>query len=167
MRAVLLPTVLDVGIVLLIIASADVCGDKALRIGRGIRFQRPSHPVAVLIYFPSNTTRATQLQSMLKKVGHKSYAAQGVDSLSEALRSGQYDLVFADLAEAAGLEKQIGASPSKPVLVPVVAKGTKAEVTAARTQYRYVVKYPHNADNYLDAIDEAMRSRVHLLAKKS
>src|SRR2546427_4119129 len=151
MRRMFLPAVVVLGIVLLNIAPADACGDKALRIGRGIRFQRPSHPVAVLIYFPSNTTRATQLQSMLKKVGHKSYAAQGVDSLSEALRSGQYDLVFADLAEAATLEKQIGISAAKPVLVPVVSKGTKAEASAAQKQYRFVVKNPHSAEHYLDA----------------
>ena len=85
--------VIVAAIFLLGIASTNACGDKALRIGRGIRFQRSSHPAAVLIYIPSNATRASQLQSMLKKVGHKPYAAQGVASLSEALKSGQYDLV--------------------------------------------------------------------------
>ena len=61
------------GIVLLNIAVAEACGDKALRIGRGVRFQRTAHPAAVLIYIPSNATRATQLQSVLKKAGHKLY----------------------------------------------------------------------------------------------
>jgi DNA-binding NtrC family response regulator len=167
MRKIILAIVISAAIVLLSIVVANACGDKALRIGRGIRFQRTSHPVSVLIYLPSNATRATQLQSMLKKVGHKSYTVQGADGFSEALHSGQYDLLFTDLAEAARLEKQIGAPSSKPVLVPVVSEGTKAEVTAAKKQYRYVVKNPHSADQYLDAIDEAMRSRVHLLAKKS
>jgi DNA-binding NtrC family response regulator len=163
----LVPAIVTIaGIVLFGIGVADACGDKALRIGRGIRFQRTSHPASVLIYIPSNYPRSTQLQSMLKKVGHKSAAVQGADRLSEALRSGQYDLVFADLAEAASLEKQIESSPSKPVLVPVVSKGTKAEVTAAQKQYKYFVKDPHNADRYLDAIEQAMRSRVRLLSKK-
>jgi DNA-binding NtrC family response regulator len=167
MRRMVLAMVVIVGIALLSIAAADACGDKALRIGRGIRFQRTSHPTAVLIYLPSNATRAAQLQSMLKKVGHKSYAVQGVDSLGEALKSGQYDLVFTDLAAAASLETNIKTSPSKPVLVAVVSEGRKAEVTAAQKQYRYVVTNPHSADQYLDAIEEAMRSRVHLLAKKT
>jgi DNA-binding NtrC family response regulator len=167
MKRTALAVVIIAGTLLLSIAVADACGDKALRIGRGIRFQRPSHPTAVLIYLPSNATRAAQLQSMLKKVGHKSYAVQGVDSLGEALRSGQYDLVFTDLAAAASLESNIKTSPSKPVLVAVVSEGTKAEVTAAKKQYRYVVKNPHSADLYLDAIEDAMRSRVHLLAKKT
>ena len=166
MRRTALAVVIIAGTLLLSIAVVEACGDKALRIGRGVRFQRTSRPAAVLIYIPSNATRASQLQSMLKKVGHKSYAAQGVDSLSEALKSGQYDLVFTDLAAAASLETNIETSPSKPVLVAVVSEGTKAEVTAAKKQYRYVVKNPHSADQYLDAIEEAMRSRVHLLAKK-
>jgi DNA-binding NtrC family response regulator len=167
MRKMVLAVVIIAAIMLLGIASTDACGDKALRIGRGVRFQRPSHPAAVLIYIPSNTTRATQLQSMLKKVGHKSYAAQGADRLSEALRSGQYDIVLVDLAEAAGVEKQIGTSSSKPVVITVVPNGTKAEVAAAQKQYRNVVKNPHSADQYLDAIEAAMRSRVRLLAKKA
>lgn len=167
MRRILIAPAITAGIMLLGIAAADACGDKALRIGRGIRFQRTSHPAAVLIYIPSNNLRATQLQSMLKKVGHKSSAVESKDRLSDALESGRYDLVFTDLADAAGLEKQIVTSPSKPVLVPVVSKATKAEVTAAQKQYKYLVKDPHSAEKYLDAIDRALGSRVRLLSKKS
>lgn len=148
------------------IAMVNACGDKALRIGRGIRFQRTSHPAAVLIYIPSNATRATQLQSMLKKVGHKSYTVQGEDNFGAALESGQYDLVISDLGVAASLGRLIENSPSKPVLVAVVSEGTKAEVAAAQKHFRYIVRKPHSADHYLDAIDEAMRSRVRLLSKK-
>lgn len=167
MRRIALAAVIIFGVLVSSIALAEACGDKALRIGRGIRFRRTAHPAAVLIYIPSNSARASQLQSMLKKVGHKPHSVQGVDKLSEALNSGQYDLVFSDLSDAANLEKQIATSTSKPVLVPVVSKGTKAEVTAAQKQYRYVVKDPHSGDRYLDAIDQALRSRVRLLSKKT
>ena len=167
MRRLVTAFVIIAGFALFSTGVADACGDKALRIGRGIRFQRTSRPASVLIYIPSNFLRATQLQSMLRKVGHKSATAQGADKLSEALKSGQYDLVFADLAEAASLEKQIAYTSTKPVLVPVVSKGTKAEVSAAQKQYRYFVKDPHSADRYLDAIEQAMRSRVRLVAKKA
>jgi len=121
MRRILLAVVVIAGVVLLSIAVADACGDKSLRIGRGIRFQRSSHPTAVLIYLPSNATRAAQLQSMLKRVGHKADSAQDAGRLSEALTSGQYDLVFAEFAEAAKLARQIETSRSKPVLVPVIS----------------------------------------------
>lgn len=145
----------------------EACGDKALRIGRGVRFQRTIHPAAVLIYFPSNPTRASQVQSLLKKVGHKSYAALQENNFSDALKSGQYDLVLSDTDVAANLGRQIENSPSRPVLVAVVSEGTKAEVAAAQKHYSHLVKNPHSADRYLDAIEEAMRSRVHLISKKA
>jgi hypothetical protein len=100
-------------------------------------------------------------------VGHKSYAVQSVDSLSQALKSGQYDLVMTGVADAANLGNQVSASSSRPLLVAVVAEGTKTEVAAAKKQYRFVVKNPHSAEQYLDAIDEAMRSRVHLIVRKT
>ncbi len=167
-RLVCVPVMIVIitGTVLFSITVANACGDKALRIGRGIRFQRPSHPAAVLIYIPSNTARATQVQSMLKKVGHKSFAVQNSDSLSQALKSGQYDLVMTGVADAANVGNQVGASSSRPVLVAVVSEGTKTEVAAAKKQFRFVVKNPHSAEQYLDVIDEAMRSRVHLIARK-
>jgi len=149
------------------IPRTEACGDKVLRIGRGVRFQRTSHPVAVLVYIPSNSERATQLQSMLEKVGHTSYKAPDVDSLRTALMSRRYDVVFTDLAEAARLEQQIETLPSKPVVVPVVSKETKAEISAAKKQYKCLVTHPHSGDYYLDAIDEAFRSKVHLLPNKA
>jgi len=166
MRRLILALSLISGIALLGITTAEACGDKSLRIGRGIRFKRTSHPVAILIFIPSNASRATQLQSVLKKVGHKPNSVQGVDAVTAALKSGQYDVIFTDLVAAASLETQIAASPSKPVLIPVVAEGTKAEVSAAQKQYKCFVNNPHIVERYLDAIDEAMRSKVHLLTKK-
>ncbi len=166
MRKNVLAVLMIAGVFLLGIAVVEACGDKALRIGRGVRFQRSTHPAAVLIYIPSNPTRASQVQSLLKKVGHKSYAAQREDNFSDALKSGEYDLVLSDLDVAASLGKQIENSPSKPVLVAVVSDGTKAEVAAAQKHYSHIVKNPHSANHYLDAIEEAMRSRVHLLSKK-
>ena len=166
MRRTIIVVGVSTAILVLSIAAVEACGDKALRIGRGVRFQRTSHAAAVLIYIPSNVQRASQLQSFLKKVGHNSYAVQDADALRNALMSGRYDLVFTDLAEAARLQKQIETSASKPVLVPVVSKETKAEVTAAQKQYRCMVKNAHRGDYYLDAIEDALRSRVHLLATK-
>jgi len=104
---------------------------------------------------------------MLEKVGHASYKAQDLDSLRTALMSRRYDVVFTDLADAAQLEKQIEALPSKPVVVPVVSKESKAEISVAKKQYSCLVTHPHSGDHYLDAIDEAFRSKVHLLPNKA
>ena len=154
-------------IVHMAVLPIHACGDKALRIGRGIRFQRTSHPLAVLICFPSNLIRASQLQAFLKNVGHKPYSVETADRASTALRSGQYDVIFTDLASAASLQEQISASASKVVLVPVVSEETKTEVAAAQKQYKCFVRNPHSANRYLDAIDQALTSKVHLLPKKA
>jgi hypothetical protein len=165
MRRPLLALVILSEMFLLSIAPVHACGDKALRIGRGIRFQRTINPKSILIYIPSNVTRASQVQSLLKKVGHKPYWAQSQNNLSEALKSGKYDLVFTDLGVAQNLTHQIDNSSSKPVLVAVVSEGTKAEVKAAQKQYNHIVKNPHNAVSYLEAIEVALRSKPQLSKK--
>jgi len=166
MRRTLTALVILSGMFLCSSAAVNACGDKALRIGRGIRFQRATNPKSILIYIPSNVTRASQVQSLLKKVGHKPYWVQSENNLSEALNSGKYDLVFTDLGVAQNLTHQIENSSSKTVLVAVVSEGTKSEVRAAQKQYNHIVKDPHNAVNYLEAIEEAMRSKAHVLSKK-
>jgi len=167
MRRIIVVFLMLAGIALLSVDFVYACGDKALRIGRGIRFRRPSPPSAVLIYIPSNVTRGTQLESLLRKIGHKTYVASGSNDFSVALTSGNYDLLFTDVASAPSIEKQMQSSSSKLILIPVVANGKKAEVEAVQKQYRYIVKKPHSGEHYLDVIDEAMRSRVRLIAKKA
>ena len=165
MRRITIAFVMALGISLLSIAVADACGDKLLRVGRGARFQRSMHPAAVLIYLPSNatadaSTKAPKLQAFLKKAGHRANVVQGADRLSQVLGSGQYDVVLASLTEVASVQSQVASSGSKPVIVPMIFSGTKAEVAAAKKHYRCVVKNPNNGDEYLDAIDEAMRLRT-------
>jgi DNA-binding NtrC family response regulator len=140
--------------------------------GRGARFQRSIHPAAILIFLPSNapevaTSRAPQLQSFLKKAGHKARVVQGVDRLSEAISSSQYDLILADLAEVAEVQKQIDAASSKPSIVPVAIRSSKPEVSAARKQYGCLIKHANNGDEYLDAIYDAMKQRMRLVQKKT
>ena len=169
MRRIAIAFVIVLGISLLSIAVADACGDKLLRIGRGARFQRSSHPATVLIYLPSSATadataKAPKLQAFLKKAGHKPNIVQGADRLSQVLSSGQYDVVLTDLANVAGVQRQAEASGSKPVIVPMIFNSTKAEMAAAKKHYRFVVKNPGNGDEYLDAIEDAMRSRMRAKA---
>lgn len=171
MRRIILALGIVASVYLSSITAADACGDKSLRIGRGARF-RTAHPAGVLIYIPSNAPagvagRTAQLQSILTKVGHKSQAIQDMDKLNQALKTGQYEVIFTDLTEASGLQKQIESSPSKPVVVPVASNETKAEVAAAKKQYRYIVKDPRNGEEYLEAIEQAVRSRVRVLQRKA
>ncbi len=101
----------------------------------------------------------SKVQSFLKRSGHKPRVVQGIDGFGGALDSGQYDLVLTDLSDVPGLQKQIDISSSKPLIVPIAIKATKAAVTAAKKQYRCLVKNPDDGEEYLDAIEAAMRLR--------
>jgi hypothetical protein len=169
MRRITIAFVIAVGISLLSIAVADACGDKLLRIGRGARFQRSMHPATVLIYLPSSapadeSTKAPKLQAFLKRAGHKSNIVQGGDRLGQMLSSGQYDVVLASLAEVGGVQQQIAASGSKPIVVPMIFNGTKADVAAAKKHFICMIKNPNDGDQYLDAIEKVMRSKMRVKA---
>ena len=171
MRRTILVIGMIAGMLLLNISPAFACGDKSLRIGRGARFRRNAHPASILIYIPSDAPVAAiktvpRLRAYLKEAGHKPSVVQGADNLREVLASGQYDVVLSSIAEVANLQRQIESSSSKPVIVPVVVKGTNA-AGLNQKQFRYIVKDPNSGDQYLDAIEGAMDSRMRLLAKKA
>jgi DNA-binding NtrC family response regulator len=126
-------------------------------------------PATVLIYLPLRATEssgtsclepiAPALQKFLNDRGLKSRRVHGPD-LVESLNSGErYDIVFMDLTEAGGLQNQIDASAARPVVVPVATRRMNAQVMAAKNRYASVVKDVTKAEQYLDAIEDAMRSR--------
>ncbi len=147
------------------IMDANACGDKTLRVGRGIRFHQmfaSRHPSAILIYSPAIPAgKAPQLRDYLKKIGHKPYAVDDAAHLSEALKSGQYDLVLTDLADAANLQREVASSNFRTVVVPVVYKRAKAEETAAAKQYKFIVKNPTSGDDFLAAVYQVMKSKAN------
>jgi hypothetical protein len=144
--------------------DANACGDKTLRVGRGIRFHQmfaSRHPSAILIYSPAIPGgKAAQLSDYLRKVGHRPYAVYDVAHLSEALKSGHYDLVLSDLAEADNLQKQAASSSPRTAVVPVVYKRSKAEEAATARHYKFIVKNPTNGDDFLAAIYQVMKSKT-------
>jgi DNA-binding NtrC family response regulator len=126
----------------------------------------------ILIYIPASlpaasAQKAVRLQSFLKNAGHKVSVVQGADRLGEALNSKPCDLVLSTLAEAAGLQTLLDAAPSKPAVLPVIHKETKPEVATAQRLYKYVVKDASSGEDYLDRIDEVLRSRQHSSSHKA
>jgi DNA-binding NtrC family response regulator len=161
MRRITIALVITLGILTVSTAIVDACGDKLLRIGRGARFQHSIHTASILIYIHDGTaTTVPRLQSFLKRAGHKPRVVQGMDNFSGALNSGQYDVVLSDLSDVPGLQKQIETSSSKPSIVPIAIKATKAEQAAAKKQYKCLVKDSDDGEQYLDAIEAAMKSRA-------
>lgn len=162
MRRITIALLLASATVLMSIALVDACGDKLLRVGRGVRFQRSVHPASILIYVSSETAvgATSRVQSFLKRAGHKPSVVQGINGFGGALNSGRYDIILTDLSDAPGLRKEIETSPSKPTIVPIAINATKAERAAAKKEYKCLVKDSNDGDEYLDAIEAAMRSRT-------
>ena len=151
--------------------SALACGDKLLAIGRGVRFQRASaaHEANLLIYSAGAERRAVlasnNLQSALRRAVRKLQLIQDGSGLDEALKSGRVDVVLVDFADLAGITRQLQSAPSKPVIIPVLVKPSKAEFAAAQREYKFALKANADDFEYLTAIDEAMKSRIRTGAK--
>ena len=150
------------------LTDANACGDKLLRIGRNFRFHATyakKRPARMLIYTPPNSTtlpgaKAAQIQDYFQKVGHKPLAVENIEKLNEALKSGHYDLVLTDFADAATLQRQVQGSPSQTVVLPVLYKRSKGEEAAAAKQYPVMVKNPKDASDFLQAIYNVMKARA-------
>jgi hypothetical protein len=146
--------------------DAQACGDKFLVVGRGVRYERvhPAvHPGSILIYMnPGSRVPAAakeiQLQSSLKRAGHRVETVENAAQLQDALRSAKYDLVLADIADSPALERQVGSQPSMPAVVPVLYRPTRDELAAAQQRYGCAVKAP--SKDYLASIDNAMAQRL-------
>jgi len=147
------------------------CGDKLLVIGRGVRFQHAyaPHQGSLLIYSSGtqsgSTLRSAKLQTTLKQAGHKLQTVEGASQLDGVLKSGKVDVVLADFADLAGITRELQSAPSKPVVLPILFKPSKAELAAAQREYKFVLKAPTDEVQYLRAIDEAMKVRLRIPAK--
>jgi hypothetical protein len=150
------------------LTDAKACGDKLLRIGKNFRYNQrlaKKHPARMLIYTPPNSitlpgAAAAQIQDYFQKVGHKPLAVGNIDKINEALRSGQYDLILTDFADAATLLRQVEGLPSRTVVLPVLYRRSKAEKAAAARQYPVMVKDPRDDIDFLMAIDDVMKYRA-------
>src|SRR5437762_955705 len=105
-------TVLGILVLVGIGSNVDLfaCGDKFLVVTRGTRFQRPSarRPASILVYAnPASglpkTLATLPIDITLRKAGYQPTLVSTATELNQALRGGQWDLVLADAADAAGL----------------------------------------------------------------
>jgi hypothetical protein len=141
------------------------CGDKFLRVGRSARFHRYAavHPATILIYKPVNSTPAgiEALTTILKQAGHKPVAIDNGTGFVGALNAAEYDLVIADYGDASQIKKDLQSAPSKPVLLPILYKPTKAVEAEAEKQYACLIK-PHAMTKYdaLAEIDRLMQLKL-------
>lgn len=145
----------------------EACGDKLLSMARAFRLHSAYtawRSASILIYrvrnAGENTVKEPQLQLSLRQAGHKVATVENASQLAEALRSGQFDLVLADIGDASTLTRQVAPFRSNPLVLPVIYKPTKSEWTAAEKQFHFVLKAPLNSTQHLKAIDQAMKAKV-------
>jgi hypothetical protein len=146
-------------------ADLSACGDKFLRVGRSERYRGYAavHPASILIYTPVNAkpTGIKELEELLKRAGHTPVAVKNGTSLSQTFDSARYDLVIAAYADAEKVKQQLQSIPSKPDVLPILDKPTKAVVAEAGKSYPFVLDT--RAMNKFDAlaqIDHLMSQRL-------
>jgi len=151
--------------------TALACGDKLLALGRGLRFQRSyaAQQANLVIYCAaaesSATLGSTKLQTTLRRAVRSLQLVQGGSQLDQALKSGKVDVLLVDFADIAAITSQLQSAPSKPVILPVMVKPSKAGLAAALKEYKFALKAGADDFEYVTAIDEAMKSRLKPSAK--
>jgi len=157
------------GAFLLSTSNGLACGDKLLVIGRGVRFQNAKQPANIVIYSDGPQSRAilgsAKLQNTLKLAGHKIQIIEGASQLDEVLKSGRVDVILIGLADIAGITRLIQSAPSKPAILPILVKPSKAELASAQRAYKFALNASDDGTQYLIVIDEAMKARLRISAK--
>jgi hypothetical protein len=72
------------------------------------------------------------------------------------------DVVLGDFAELAPVARELQSATSKPVVLPILFKPSKADLAAAQKEYKLALKAPADEAQLLTAIDEAMKLRVRV-----
>jgi hypothetical protein len=145
--------------------AIDACGDKSLSAG-GIRMQRAiaaRYPASVLAYVPAASRLSVardelKMRETLRMVGHKYHEVASLPELQASVLTGQFNIVVADLADAADLQRNLESAPTRVVVVPVAYKLTKSERGEAAKQCRFLIKAPGRAVHFLTTIAQAVRS---------
>lgn len=149
----------------------QACGDKLLMLGRGIRFQSRHTPraAAVLLYLPATTRGLTdpKIESALTEAGHTVRSVATKEEMAEALRGGQYEVVLADLADAAELQQTLTTAGTSPVIVPAVYllapagdRQVKSDAAAAAKAFGMVLQVPGRPGHYCALVDKAMELKL-------
>ena len=136
-----------IGLIAIFAAGAvdlGACGDKFLRVGRSSRFRRYAavYPASVLIYKPVHATVAgiREFEALLKRAGHRPVTADSGTSVPGLLAAEHYDLVIADYADAAHIKEDLQSASSKPELLPILYKPTRAVEAEAEKGYAFLIK---------------------------
>jgi hypothetical protein len=140
---------------------ALACGDKALMVGRGLKFGRAYaaiHPGTVMLYARPGTPLGPQLDVQLKRAGHRVIVAADATALRESLTANAVDVVLTSLTDAPTVEVQAAVATSHPSLVCVKVEGEKPAAPEPARACR--LKASDQANKFLTEIDAVMKQRL-------
>jgi len=149
-------------------SAAFACGDKFIIVGRCVDYLRThsaEHPGHVLILWSTNSKAAAairdvELQDFLQQAGHRVNVMEESESTPEGIKTGAYDVVLVDAADADGVRLDLVGTATR--VVPVMYRATNAEVDQVRQNYRCylnVRRPPIKRNQLLIALDDAMRKK--------
>ena len=147
-------------------STALACGDKLLAIARGIRFNHAgaARQASVVLYSAGPQDGAaldsSRLQTALKRAVHNLEVVRGGSELDRVLKSRQVDVVLVYFRDAATIDRELQASRSKTVILPVLVKPSKTDFAVAQKAYPFALKANADELEYLNAIDEAMKVKA-------
>ena len=79
-----------------------------------------------------------KMQETLRLVGHTYHEVASLTELQASVETGQFNIVVADLGDAADLQRNLRRPPRR--VVPVAYKLTKSETREAAKQSRFLIK---------------------------
>ncbi len=148
--------------------TALACGDKFLIVGRCVSYQRThtaEHPGKVLLLWSSNSKAApairdVELQDFLQQAGHRVNIMEESENTPEAIKSGSYDVVLVDAADADRVRLNLVGTSTR--VLPVMYQASNAEVDQVRQNYRSALNVrrpPIKRSQLLVALDDTMRRK--------
>jgi hypothetical protein len=160
-----------IGLFFLTTAAALACGDKLMLVMRLRLAQlRLGHPLAVLAYAQrdlpsSNSIRQLPFQAAVKRAGHQFQVVEDAARIDQALNTGKYDLVIADVTIADEMSRRLESVPYHPLVVPVAYKRDKAQDSATQKRFHCLLRAPNGSDEYFDAVDQALQWKAKAAAR--
>ena len=136
------------------------CGVKLLHLSRIYRHHNAA-PITVAVFARPNSllsnARALNLAKSFQEEGYRLLLVDNDQDLILALQSGAADLVISDMTDVETIREP--ALQAKVPIIPVFGKDDSRSKAESR-QYVASVKTPLKPDKFLDALDQALDSRV-------
>ena len=139
----------------------DACGDKMVKIGRGVRYQRAKavRPATIVLVggqqFPSRAM--SRLRSDLTMVGHDVIVLENPSMLGQVIRQRHVDVVLSDRADLQSISDTVAAAPSKPRVIPMTTQATKDSSSESPAQSGLVMPVSARAMDQIAVINQAMK----------